>query len=166
VLSRGSDPNVAAVLLRSNGTTLASSREQFAVALSSPRHGQATLRWQPFAWHSTKEAAMKETLAVVMVVALAACGDKPKLAPVAQAAVPKAVAAPAKTDPDQELASRVARAFEAAKLQGIDAVAAGGVVTLWGAVPSARERSRAAQVAARVEGVKAVDNRLEVVTGS
>jgi osmotically-inducible protein OsmY len=58
------------------------------------------------------------------------------------------------------------RAIDEAKILGIDARAVDGVVTLWGATVSARERSRAGEIAARVEGVKALENRLEVVTGS
>jgi BON domain len=116
---------------------------------------------------------MKHALAFALVLGLAACGgDKAKLASAGDTAAPKAIAAaapvaePAKPDADKELAQRVARAIEGAKLHGVDVVAAGGVVTLWGAVPSAGQRDRAAQVAAKVEGVKAVENKLEVVTGS
>jgi osmotically-inducible protein OsmY len=116
---------------------------------------------------------MKKTLAFAMILGLGACGgDKPKLSPVAAAGTPKpelAAAMPAeaaKQDTDKELAQRVARAIESAKLHGIDVVATDGVVTLWGATPTARQRDHAAQVAAKVQGVKAVDNKLEVVTGS
>jgi hypothetical protein len=105
-----------------------------------------------------------------MALALAACGgDKPSVA-AAGNGVPKALAdpavQPAKPDPDVQLARRVASAIDSAKLQGIDVAAADGVVTLWGAVLSARDKSRAAQVAAKVEGVKAVQNKLDVVPGS
>lgn len=111
---------------------------------------------------------MKKTLALALILGLAACGDKPSLAPVAQAAAPKpiAVAAEEKPDADRELAQRVMRAIDEARLHGIDAVAAEGVVTLWGTALSAKDRSRAGEIALRVDGVKAVENRLEVVSGS
>jgi BON domain len=117
---------------------------------------------------------MKETFAVALLLALAACGgDKPKLALAADsttktiAAAPMPVAAEAlKPDADKELAKRVARAIDGAKLHGVDVVAADGVVTLWGATPTARQRDRAGRVAAKVQGVQAVENKLEVVSGS
>ena len=43
---------------------------------------------------------------------------------------------------------------------------ADGKVTLWGTTATAAERNRAAQVAAKVEGVTSVDNQLKVVKGS
>src|SRR5262249_20679020 len=112
---------------------------------------------------------MRKTVAFAMALALAACGgEKPKVA--AGNAMPKALAEPAaqpaKSDPDLQLARRVASAIDSAKLQGIDVAAADGVVTLWGAVLNARDRSRAAQIAAKVQGVKAVENKLDVVPGS
>jgi hypothetical protein len=131
------------------------------------------LRAQAAPWHSTKEAAMKQTFAGALLLALAACGgDKPKLAPAADgatktiAATPASAAEPIKPDADKELAQRVARAVDGAKLHGIDVVAVDGVVTLWGATPTAKERDHAGRVAAKVQGVKAVENKLEVVSGS
>jgi len=123
---------------------------------------------QPSSWHSTKEVAMKQTLAFALMIGLAACSDEgPKLAPVSNAQAPKAATVEVpKPDPDKELAARVGRAIDGAKLPGIDVVAAEGVVTLWGSALSAPERNRAAEVARNVEGVKAVENRLEIVTGS
>ena len=47
-----------------------------------------------------------------------------------------------------------------------DVTAADGKVTLWGTAGSAGERSRAAQVAGKVEGVKSVENKIAVVRGS
>ena len=100
---------------------------------------------------------MKKSIAFALTLGLAACGgEKPKLAPAADAAAPKTAAAvplpisaePAKPDPDKELAQRVTRAIEGAKLRGIDVIATDGVVTLWGATPTAKQRERAAQVAA------------------
>jgi osmotically-inducible protein OsmY len=115
---------------------------------------------------------MKKTVVFALILGVAACGDKPKLAAISDAAPQKVVAtaAPsvdeAKPDADKALAARVGRAMEQAKLHGIDAVAAGGIVTLWGATLNARERERAAEIARNVEGVEAVENRLEVVSGS
>ena len=110
---------------------------------------------------------MKRTILFATILGLAACGDKPSLAPVAQAASPQAIAAvEVKPDADKALAQRVVRAIDEAKLHGIDAVAADGVVTLWGTTPSAKDRLRAGEIAAHVDGVKAVENRLEIVTGS
>ncbi len=112
---------------------------------------------------------MKKTLAFAMALGLAACGgENPKLAPVAStsAKVIGAAIEPAKPDADKELAQRVSRALEGAKLYNVDAVAVDGVVTLSGSTPSAKERALAAQLAAKVAGVKAVENRLDVVSGS
>lgn len=111
---------------------------------------------------------MEKTLAVVLVAALAGCGARPSLAPVAEAAAPKVITAAAEpvNDADQDLARRVMRAFDEAKLNGIEAVSADGVVTLWGTTVSHQDRLRAGDIAMRVDGVKAVDNRLEVVSGS
>ena len=123
---------------------------------------------------------MKTTLAIALVVALAACSEKANIGTVAASEPPKADAAPLapvaetvkptavpdKPNPDKELAERVGRAMEDARLQGIDVGAANGAVTLWGTVPSERERTRAAHVAGKVEGVKSVDNKLAVVAGS
>lgn len=113
---------------------------------------------------------MKKTLAFAMILGIAACGgEKPKVAPIAASTSTKAIAAPAepaKPDADKELAQRVSRALEGAKLHNVDVVVADGVVTLWGSAPSAKQRGLAAQVAANVEGVKAVENKLDVVSGS
>jgi hyperosmotically inducible periplasmic protein len=101
---------------------------------------------------------------------------KPK--PKAEAAVPPAnTAAPApvakaeepKPDPNKELAQRVKRALESDRkipAAAIDVTAADGKVTLWGTAASAAERSLAAQAAAKVDGVKGVDNQIKVVKGS
>jgi osmotically-inducible protein OsmY len=113
---------------------------------------------------------MKKTLAVALMVGLAACGEEPSLAPVAQAAAkPMAVAAvvePQKLDADKELAQRVMRAIDEAKIHGIDAVVVDGAVTLWGTTSTKRARLRAAEIAAGIEGVRAVENRVQVVAGS
>ncbi len=117
-------------------------------------------------------------LASALAVTLAACSEPPPPpaatpTPTPQAEAPKApetkAAEAPKPDPNKELAQRVKKALEGeAKIQaaGIDVTAADGKVTLWGTTATAAERSRAAQVASKVEGVSAVDNQLKVVKGS
>jgi hypothetical protein len=125
---------------------------------------------------------MTRLLVSALLLSLAACSDdappaKPAATPAApapQAEAPKPAAeakapeAP-KPDPNKELAQRVKQALEGeAKVQaaGIDVTAAEGRVTLWGTTATAGERNRAGQVAAKVDGVKSVDNQLKVVKGS
>jgi 2-oxoglutarate dehydrogenase E2 component (dihydrolipoamide succinyltransferase) len=125
-------------------------------------------------------------LIFVSALALAACGDAPAPKPAPQPAAPKPAAeapppaapAPApvtkapeapKPDPNKELAERVKRALEGeAKIQaaGIDVTATDGAVTLWGTAATAAERDRAARAAGKVDGVKAVQNKIAVVKGS
>jgi hypothetical protein len=132
-------------------------------------------------------------LIFVSALSLAACGDEPAPKPAPQPAAPKpaaeappAPAAPApvakapeapkpeariepRIDPDKELAERVKKALEGeAKIQaaGIDVTAADGAVTLWGTAATASERDRAARAARKVDGVKAVQNKIAVVKGS
>ena len=129
---------------------------------------------------------MKKLLALLSVAALAACGDdvtppKPAAqepAPPPQAATPAPPATPApeakapeapKPDPNKELAQRVKQALEGdAKVQAaaIDVTAKDGRVSLWGTAATADERSRAAQIASKVQGVASVDNQIKVVKGS
>jgi hypothetical protein len=116
-------------------------------------------------------------LVSAIVFGLAACGDDPKPAaqapePAPQATAPAPIAkAPEepKPDPNKELARKVKQALEGeAKIQAaaIDVTASSGKVTLWGTAATAAERNRAAQVAAKVDGVTAVDNQLKIVKGS
>src|SRR5437764_507916 len=90
--------------------------------------------------------------------------------PVAVAPKPEPKPEAPKPDPNKELAARVKQALEApdAKLPSgaIDVTATEGRVSLWGAVATAGQRSRAAQIATKVDGVKSVDNQLKVVKGS
>jgi hypothetical protein len=127
---------------------------------------------------------MKKLLAAFLFLGAAACGDqpapKPAPAPAPQAVPQPITPAPApapeakapeapKPDPNQELAARVKRALEGeAKIQaaGIDVTAADGKVTLWGTAATAAERKRAESVAAKVDGVRSVDNQIKVVKGS
>lgn len=132
---------------------------------------------------------MKRIVPFAVLALLAACSEStppPKpaaqaeppaqsqpAAPKVEAPAPTPVAAqpePPKPDPNKELAARVKQALEApaSKLPSgaIDVTAADGKVSLWGAVASAGERRRAAQLAGKVEGVKSVDNQLKIVRGS
>jgi hypothetical protein len=132
---------------------------------------------------------MKKHLAALSALLLCACGDnapppkpapKPS-APVAQKAAPAPAPAPApaaqpaapaqqaaNANPNVLLAERVKKALETGSVQaaGVDVSAASGVVTLYGTVPSSEEKNRAGRLAAKVEGVKSVDNRLVVIRGS
>jgi hypothetical protein len=126
---------------------------------------------------------MNRILATLLVLGLAACDEAPKPAPKPAAPPPQAATPapapvapkpevkpePPKPDPNQELAARVKRALEGeAKIQAaaIDVTAADGKVTLWGTTTTNAERNRAAGVARKVEGVRAVDNQIKVVKGS
>lgn len=123
---------------------------------------------------------MKKIILGFATLTLLACSEPPPPKPVAKAepapaAAPAPAPAPAvkpeppKPDPNKELAARVKQALEAEpKVPGgaIDVTASDGRVSLWGAVPTAGQRSRAAQIAAKVDGVKSVDNQLKVVKGS
>jgi pyruvate/2-oxoglutarate dehydrogenase complex dihydrolipoamide acyltransferase (E2) component len=127
---------------------------------------------------------MKRILATAVILTLAACGDTPPPKPAAPAAPPPQAEAPKapetkapeakapeapKPDPNKELAQRVKRALEGeAKIQAaaIDVTAKEGRVSLWGTAPTAAERNRAGEVAAKVQGVASVDNQIKVVKGS
>ena len=122
---------------------------------------------------------MKIILALLAALALAACGDEPKPKPVAKPPAPPPVAVapkpepkpePPKPDPNKELAALVKRTLEMPdnKLPSgaIDVTAQDGKVTLWGAVATNAMKSRAAQIASKVDGVKGVDNQLKIVKGS
>jgi BON domain-containing protein len=124
---------------------------------------------------------MTRTLAAILALGLAACGNEPapkpappkpaaQATPAPQAKAPESKPPEApKPDPNKELAAKVKRALEGeAKIQaaGIDVSAAEGKVTLWGTAATADERKRAEGVASKVEGVKSVENKLAVVKGS
>ena len=127
---------------------------------------------------------MQNTVAAILILLLAACGDapapktaekKPAVETKAEVKAPEAPKPEApkaeapKPDPNKALAQRVKRALEEeAKVQaaGIDVTAKDGAVTLWGTAATEAERKRAAQAASKVEGVTSVDNRIAVVKGS
>jgi pyruvate/2-oxoglutarate dehydrogenase complex dihydrolipoamide acyltransferase (E2) component len=113
------------------------------------------------------------------IVYLSACGETPPppkpAAPPPQAAAPapkapeaKAPEAP-KPDPNKELARKVKQALEGdgkIKAEAIDVTAKEGRVSLWGTAATGRERTRAGDIAKKVEGVASVDNQIKVVKGS
>jgi hyperosmotically inducible periplasmic protein len=121
-------------------------------------------------------------LLFTLMFTLAACGDSaPPPKPAAPAAPPPQAEAPApkapetkapeaaKPDPNKQLAQRVKQALEGdGKVQAaaVDVTAASGRVTLWGTAATAAERTRAGQIASKVDGVSSVDNQLKVVKGS
>jgi hypothetical protein len=121
---------------------------------------------------------MKSFLIVLCAAALAACdssttqkklADTPTAGPFSPANAATAPAPQAKApdaDPNTALASRVKQALEGMHVEGIDVVASDGAITLWGSTASAAERDRAAGLAAKIDGVKSVDNKLIVVKGS
>jgi len=125
---------------------------------------------------------MRHIMALGLAAALIACSESPKPAAKAPPPPPSAPVTaapqpqpqpqpePPKPDPNKELAAKVKQALEApsAKLPsgGIDVTAADGKVSLWGTVETDQQRRRAAQLAAKVDGVKGVDNQLKVVKGS
>ena len=123
---------------------------------------------------------MKILLALGLALALIACSEPPpppkKAAaappppPVAVAPKPEPKPEPPKPDPNKELAALVKRTLEMPENKlpsgAIDVTAADGRVSLWGAVATNGQKTRAGQVAGKVEGVKGVDNQLKVVRGS
>lgn len=123
---------------------------------------------------------MKYILALVVALALSACGDEPKPKPAAKAPPPPPPVAaapkpepkpePPKPDPNKELAALVKRTLEMPENKlpsgAIDVTAQDGKVTLWGAVPTNAIKNRAGQIAGKVEGVTGVDNQLKIVKGS
>ena len=123
---------------------------------------------------------MKILLALGLALALIACSEPPPPPkpvakppappPVAVAPKPEPKPEPPKPDPNKELAALVKRTLEMPENKlpsgAIDVTAADGRVSLWGAVASNAQKTRAGQVAGKVEGVKGVDNQLKVVRGS
>lgn len=89
---------------------------------------------------------------------------KPAPPPVAQPAAPSA-----KQKADAELVARVKAALGAEpQIQGfaIDVTADKGVVSLFGTAQTKARRDKAGAVAAKVAGVKSVENHLAIVAGS
>ena len=127
---------------------------------------------------------IRKLMPALSILALTACGEStppappaatPTPAPQASAPAPEAKApetkAPeaSKPDPNKELAQQVKQALERdGKIQvaAIDVTAKDGRVSLWGTAPTAGERNRAAEIAAKVQGVASVDNQIKIVKGS
>jgi len=112
---------------------------------------------------------MPKLLLAALLLSLAACKEAPPPVQAATTAKPQAQAPSRPVDPNEELSIRVRRALEeAGKIDAaaIDISATDGVVTLFGTAGTKDERERAAQVAAKVDGVKSVENKLVVVRGS
>jgi hyperosmotically inducible protein len=117
--------------------------------------------------------------ACALALALAACdsGAPPKTA--AASAQPAAATAPLpapvakaeapKPDPDAELAAKVKSAFAGdadLKMLPIDIRASNGAVTLYGTAENAKLRDKAVRIASGVEGVRSVNNNVQIVKGS
>lgn len=125
--------------------------------------------------------------ATLLAFAITGCGQEPPPKPViknvpvpvvpvapvvqdagkAEAARQAAVAARAAAD--KELAGRVKAALVAERnlnAHGIDVTAKDGAVTLYGTAETRVRRDMAENIAARVDGVKSVENKLAIVAGS
>lgn len=119
-------------------------------------------------------------LALLFAAALAACGEaeSPKPAapepskPLALAPAPAPTpppAAPVQPSADELLLERVRKALRdtrEADGQGVSATVDGGVVSLFGTVPSQSERRKVERFVAGIDGVQSVVNKLVVVRGS
>ena len=123
-------------------------------------------------------------MATLLASAFSGCGREPPPKPVikdvpvaaapvdqdagkAEAAKQTAVAARAAVDKD--LAGRVKAALVAERslnAHGIDVTAKDGAVTLYGTAETRLRRDMAEKIAARVDGVKSVENKLAIVAGS
>jgi len=122
--------------------------------------------------------------AALLAFALSGCGQEPppkpavKVVPVptplaaqdaAKAEPAKPSAEAARAAADKALAGRVKAALTAERslnAHGIDVVARNGTVTLYGTAETRMRRDMAETIAARVDGVKAVENKLAIVAGS
>jgi hyperosmotically inducible protein len=122
--------------------------------------------------------------ATLLAFALSGCGKEPPPQPVvkavpvpaqpadqeaAKAEAARKAAEDARVAADKELAGRVKAALVAERnlnAHGIDVTAKDGAVTLFGTAETRARRDLAQKVAARVDGVKSVENKLAVVAGS
>lgn len=123
-------------------------------------------------------------MATLLAFAFSGCGREPppkpvvKDVPVAVAPVDqdagkaeaaKQAAGAARAAADKELAGRVKAALVAERglnAHGIDVTAKDGAVTLYGTAETRLRRDMAEKIAARVNGVKSVENKLAIVAGS
>ena len=126
--------------------------------------------------------------ATLLALVLSGCGQEPPPKPAVKVApVPAVTVAPANPDAakaeaekkmaaqaaraaaDKELAGRVKAALAAERslnVHGIDVVAKDGAVTLYGTAETRGRRDMAEKIAARVDGVKSIENKLAIVAGS
>ena len=125
--------------------------------------------------------------ATLLAFVLSGCGQEPppkpavKVAPVpavavapanedaAKAEAEKMAAQAARAAADKELAGRVKAALATERnlnVHGIDVVARDGAVTLYGTAETRVRRDMAEKIAARVDGVKSIENKLAIVAGS
>jgi hypothetical protein len=122
----------------------------------------------------------------LLALALTGCGQEPQPKPVvkavpvpvapanqdaakAEAAKAEAAKQAARAAADKELAGRVKTALMAERnlnAHGIDVVAKDGAVSLYGTAETRIRRDVAEKIAARVDGVKSVENKLAIVAGS
>lgn len=123
-------------------------------------------------------------MATLLAFAFSGCGREPppkpvvKDVPVAVAPVDqdagkveaaKQAAVASRAAADKELAGRVKAALVAERglnAHGIDVTAKDGAVTLYGTAETRLRRDMAEKIAARVDGVKSVENKLAIVAGS
>jgi len=123
-------------------------------------------------------------MATLLAFAFSGCGREPPpkpvikdvpvpVAPVNQdtgkAEAARQAAAAARASADKELAGRVKSALVGERnlnAHGIDVTAKDGVVTLYGTAETRMRRDMAEKIAARVDGVKSVENKLAIVAGS
>ena len=121
--------------------------------------------------------------ATLTALVLYGCGREPPPKPVVQSVpVPVApvneevakanaekAALVARAEADRELAGRVKAALAAEKTLNahrIDVVTRNGAVTLFGTTETRARRDTAGKIAAGVDGVKTVENKLAIVAGS
>lgn len=116
-------------------------------------------------------------LAVLTALALGACDsaeplkpEPPKPVAVAPAPAPTPPpAAPAQPSADELLLERVRKALRDTREvdgQGVSATVDGGVVSLFGTVPTQSERRKVERFVAGIDGVQSVVSQLVVVRGS
>jgi hypothetical protein len=136
----------------------------------------------PMMFRETTRSPLLAALGCALALALAACSkesappappEAPQVAPpdTTPSATSGTVTPPAATatDPNSELEAKVKSEFfkdPDLKTLPADVRASNGKITIYGTADSEAERKRAGAAAARVPGVKSVDNQLKIVRGS
>jgi osmotically-inducible protein OsmY len=112
---------------------------------------------------NTKEHSMNKHLAILPLIAVAACGQ-----PYAseKGTTPGETTAPAASQDDVKHAAAVRKELSAAAdlssaAKNVTVTAVDGTVTLRGTVPTELERSRVEEIAEGVPATRSVDNQLE-----